>query len=160
MVDDKVEDKTEEDREALGRILAVILRDELKTPTVREATGKKGWCIRPGARTRHVRDDEYMRTTDSQYYTITATSTGIILYDKKHAGEVSGWREVPDSDYDYLTVEDMKALQSFPESFEFDTSKNKGTRLIGNSVPPRVSQAIGSKLVSLIQNEIEKESNE
>ena len=45
-----------------------------------------------------------------------------------------------------MSVEQMKKIQSFPESYEFTGSKANKYRQIGNAVPPLLSKAIAISL--------------
>ena len=45
-----------------------------------------------------------------------------------------------------MSVEQMKIIQSFPESYEFTGSKADKYRQIGNAVPPMLSKAIATSL--------------
>lgn len=59
-----------------------------------------------------------------------------------YVGELPGARR--------LTVTESAALQSFPEHMRFLGSRSSQYTQIGNAVPPRLAQAIGSELVEQV----------
>lgn len=49
-----------------------------------------------------------------------------------------------------VTVREMARLHSFPDWFRFHETKWHGARQIGNSVPPRLAQAVASAVISAL----------
>ena len=51
-----------------------------------------------------------------------------------------------------LTVRELAKLQSFPDDFEFKGTKISQQQQVGNSVPPRMSEAIASVIIKMSEN--------
>ena len=56
-----------------------------------------------------------------------------------------------------LTPREVAKLQSFPDSFEFIGSKTSVYRQIGNAVPVKLGEALGTALMSSTKKELVKE---
>ncbi|MEF3077371.1 DNA cytosine methyltransferase [Winogradskyella poriferorum] len=51
-----------------------------------------------------------------------------------------------------LTVRELAKLQSFPDDFEFKGTKISQQQQVGNSVPPRMAEAIASVIIKMSEN--------
>ncbi len=51
-----------------------------------------------------------------------------------------------------LTVRELAKLQSFPDNFEFKGTKISQQQQVGNSVPPRMAEAIASVIIKMSEN--------
>ena len=58
-----------------------------------------------------------------------------------------------------ITVREAARLQSFPDWFEFHPTIWHGFRQVGNSVPPLLARAVGSKIAQLFETEQQLEGS-
>ena len=55
-----------------------------------------------------------------------------------------------------ITVREAARLHSYPDWFRFHVTKWHGFRQIGNSVPPRLAQAVASEIIKALESKVSK----
>lgn len=75
-------------------------------------------------------------SSDKPSVTVTGDMRKIFHYDQNRA----------------LTVRELAKLQSFPDDFEFKGTKISQQQQVGNSVPPKMAEAIASVIIKMSEN--------
>lgn len=96
--------------------------------------------------TRQLRKNLNIRSVSEPAYTLRGgTPSALVNYSDLPEDSIT------DLNSRRLNVDELKKLQTFDRDFEFDCNKTSATRLIGNSVPPRLQKHIAVEVRDLFR---------
>lgn len=87
-------------------------------------------------------------TFEKPAFTVMATENPVIRY--KPASKLSGTVKIRDCNQRYVTMKELAKLQGFPDDYEFVGNSKSVLRQIGNAWAVPVAEAIGRKLIELL----------
>jgi DNA (cytosine-5)-methyltransferase 1 len=118
------------------RAIEHLLEEEEEVPNfMKMFVGSPDKMVHPSNRKTDSKSNKelYWRDFDRPSFTVLARSAGGSV-----ARVIIGNRSYP------MYAKQNAALQSYPDWYKFPTVKHDSTRIIGNSVPPRLAYRIGS----------------